>query len=96
MNSNYQYFAISNQLAKQKYPQSYVFFIPCQWEEIVIIQVCGERISSEIRMKRKRLSPTKKARSKRRKASEEKPSRKLKRTPKKQNTAKGTRKENKK
>ena len=47
-------------------------------------------------MKRKRLSPTKKARSKRRKASGEKPSRKLKRTPKKQNTAKGTRKENKK
>ena len=96
LNSNYQYFAISNQLAKQKYPQSQVFFIPCQWEEIVIIQVCGERISSEIRMKRKRLSPTKKARSKRRKASGEKPSRKLKRTPKKQNTAKGTRKENKK
>ena len=34
-------------------------------------------------MKRKRLSPRKKARSKRRKASGEKPSRKLKRTPKK-------------
>ena len=48
-------------------------------------------------MKRKRLSPTKKARSKKCKASGEKPSRKLKRTPKKkQNTAKGTRKENKK
>ena len=49
-------------------------------------------------MKRKRLSPKKKARSKRYKASGEKPSRKLKRTPKKkkQNTAKGTRKENKK
>ena len=36
-------------------------------------------------MKRKRLSPTKKARSKRCKASGEKPSRKLKRTPKKKN-----------
>ena len=42
-------------------------------------------------MKRKRLSPRKKARSKRRKASGEKPSRKLKRTPKKKKTEYGER-----
>ena len=55
LNSNSQYFAISNQLAK----------IPaelklCQREEIVIIQVCGERVLSGNRMKRKILSDQKK------------------------------------
>ena len=32
----------------------------CQREEIVMIQVCGERVLSENRMRRKRLSAQKK------------------------------------
>ena len=48
-----------------------------------MIQVCGERVLSENRMKRKRLSDQKKkTRSKRRKGSREKRARKLERTPK--------------
>ena len=47
-----------------------------------MIQVCGERVLSENRMKRKRLSDQKKkTRSKRRKGSREKRARKLERTP---------------
>ena len=47
-----------------------------------MIQVFGERVLSENRMKRKRLSDQKKTRSKRRKASREKREGKLKRTSK--------------
>ena len=45
-----------------------------------MIQVCGERVLSENRMKRKRLSDQKKTRSRRRKGSREKRARKLERT----------------
>ena len=47
-----------------------------------MIQVCGERVLSGNRMKRKRLSDQKKTRSKKRKANQEERVRKLERTPK--------------
>ena len=53
MKSNSYYFAISYQLAKQQYRQSLKL---CQPEEIVIIQVRGERIFSESRLERRRQS----------------------------------------
>ena len=71
----------------------------CQREEIVIIQVCGERVLSENRTKRERLSDQKrkkKTRSKRHKGSQEKCPRKLERTPARLNTVKGTRKRTRK
>ena len=62
-----------------------------------MIQVCGERVLSENKMKRKRLSDQKKkTRSKRRKGSREKRARKLERTPIRLNTVKGTRKRTRK
>ena len=44
------YFAISNKLAKQRYSELKLF----QTEEITIIQVRGERVSSENRLQRER------------------------------------------
>ena len=55
----------------------------CQPEEIVIIQVGGERVFSENRLERKIQSDQRKERSKKRKASREKRARKLERTLKK-------------
>ena len=46
MKSNSWYFAISNKLAKQRYSELKLF----QTEEIIMIQVRGERVSSENRL----------------------------------------------
>ena len=46
LKSNSWYFAISNKLAKQRYSELKLF----QTEEITMIQVCGERVSSENRL----------------------------------------------
>ena len=51
LNSNSQYFAISNQLAKGATPAELKLFQP---EEIVLILVRGERVLSENRLERKR------------------------------------------
>ena len=62
-----------------------------------MIQVCGERVLSENRMKRKRLSDKKKkTRSKRRKRSREKRAKMLERTPIRLNYGKRNAKENEK
>ena len=63
-----------------------------------MIQVCGERVLSENRLKRKRLSDKKKkkTRSKRRKRSREKPAKMLERTPIRLNYGKRNAKENEK
>ena len=45
------YFAISNQLEKQTIPAELKL---CQLEEIIIIQVRGERVLSESRLERER------------------------------------------
>ena len=67
----------------------------CQPQEIVTIQVRGERVLSENRLERKRRRP-KKARSKRRQASREKRARKLERTLKLAESGERNAKENKK
>ena len=51
MNSYSKYFAISNQLEKQTIPAELKL---CQVEEIIIIQVRGERVLSESRLERER------------------------------------------
>ena len=51
MNSYSKYFAISNQLEKQTIPAELKL---CQLEEIIIIQVRGERVLSESRLERER------------------------------------------
>ena len=62
-----------------------------------MIQVCGERVLSKNRMKRKRLSDQKeKTRSKRRKGSREKRAVKLERTPKRLNYGERNAKRNEK
>ena len=52
LKSNSWYFAISNKLAKQRYSELKLF----QTEEIIMIQVRGERISSENRLEIERES----------------------------------------
>ena len=52
MKSNSWYFAISNKLAKQRYSELKLF----QTEEIIMIQVRGERVSSENRLEIERES----------------------------------------
>ena len=66
LDSNSQYFAFSNLVAKQQYRQSKTF----------IIQAHGGRVLSENKLKRKRHSDRKKKRSERSKASREKRARK--------------------
>ena len=51
MNSYSKYFAISNQLEKQTILAELKL---CQLEEIIIIQVRGERVLSESRLERER------------------------------------------
>ena len=51
MKSYSKYFAISNQLEKQTIPAELKL---CQLEEIIIIQVRGERVLSESRLERER------------------------------------------
>ena len=46
LKSNSWYFAISNKIAKQRYSELKLF----QTEEIIMIQVRGERVSSENRL----------------------------------------------
>ena len=46
LKSNSWYFAISNKIAKQRYSELKLF----QTEEIILIQVRGERVSSENRL----------------------------------------------
>ena len=58
MNSYSKYFAISNQLEKQTIPAELKL---CQLEEIIIIQVRGERVLSESRLERERERATKKS-----------------------------------
>ena len=52
LKSNSWYFANSNKLAKQRYPELKLF----QTEEITLIQVHGERVSSENRLEIERES----------------------------------------
>ena len=56
MKSYSKYFAISNQLEKQTIPAELKL---CQLEEIIIIQVRGERVLSESRLERERESDQK-------------------------------------
>ena len=55
LKSNSQYFAILINSQSKKPAELNL----CQWEEIVIIEICRERALSENRMKRKRLSDQK-------------------------------------
>ena len=55
LKSNSWYFAISNKLAKQRYSELKLF----QTEEIIMIQVRGERVSSENRLEIERESDQK-------------------------------------
>ena len=68
LKSNSWYFAISNKIAKQRYSELKLF----QTEEIIMIQVRGERVSSENRLEIERESDQRERELKRCGASREK------------------------